>query len=453
MSRHSATLALLALAGSAGFARAQQFIPMNAQAKNYNETRTNTANKGIIAFFGQRDTGDPVAGLWDWRTDEVAEMPPIIGDLGEPLPFEPVQLRTTARGPGDPIKGINIGLIKKPPPSAAIWDAGDGAPGTVYELPNGLGMVSWATAASTDTAIVGGALGDAVSRYAAIWTNAGDAELLPVPAGTNASEVWDMSPSGGVGIGFAAIATQGMSSDQGTRPKPVKTNAQKGIIWDFGSGTFQEVDPSTAGAESLVFAALSGDGSSALAWAAHADDSTKAGLYDILSQSFTPLDAGDLNGDGQIDLADLHDSVAYALSEDGSVIGGSYTPPGGQETAAFWSIADGYQMHDLAGHLIAAGVTGLEGWHLTSITGVSDDGTVLSGAGYDPSGFADVWVAVLTVSCPVDLNEDGVLDLSDINLFGGGFLSGDPVADLDSNGILDLADINLFVTGFLGGCP
>jgi hypothetical protein len=46
----------------------------------------------------------------------------------------------------------------------------------------------------------------------------------------------------------------------------------------------------------------------------------------------------------------------------------------------------------------------------------------------------------------------GVLDLSDINAFVAGFLSGDPIADLDDDGLFDLSDIGLFVTAFTGGC-
>lgn len=52
-----------------------------------------------------------------------------------------------------------------------------------------------------------------------------------------------------------------------------------------------------------------------------------------------------------------------------------------------------------------------------------------------------------------DLNEDGILDLSDINLFISSFLAQDAVADINEDGIFDLADINAFVAAFLAGCP
>lgn len=55
--------------------------------------------------------------------------------------------------------------------------------------------------------------------------------------------------------------------------------------------------------------------------------------------------------------------------------------------------------------------------------------------------------------CLADMNGDGILDLSDINMFVNAFMSGDPTGDLDGNSIFDLNDINAFVASFTGGCP
>ena len=56
--------------------------------------------------------------------------------------------------------------------------------------------------------------------------------------------------------------------------------------------------------------------------------------------------------------------------------------------------------------------------------------------------------------CPADLNGDGILDLTDVQLFTAGFLANDPVADLaDPFGVWDLADIQAFVDSFNAGCP
>ena len=45
--------------------------------------------------------------------------------------------------------------------------------------------------------------------------------------------------------------------------------------------------------------------------------------------------------------------------------------------------------------LLAAGVTQVQGWQLTSATGISDDGHVICGYGTNPNGKDPGWVATL----------------------------------------------------------
>jgi hypothetical protein len=394
------TLALLLLAG---VAPAQRFIPMNAHGKNYNEGRSNTAAKGIVAFQGERDNGDPVAGFWDWNTDTVFEMPMPTDVLGNVLEVVSYQFRPAlgrASDRGQTIPGIDIIVKKTPGGKAAYWDTRDSDVGEIVELDNPWGVESWSTTGSSDGSVIGGLLygdlsGNGDGRHAAVWRNSGSAELLPVPADAVESEVWGVSLAGDIGVGFKAINTKGVNDSVIARQKPSSDMQASGMIWDLDDGSYREISPGQLGVESLVLSSISDDASQTLVWSAHADTSTKAGLYDLLSDTYTALDAGDVNGDGQIDFADWHDSAAHAVSADGAVIGGSYTLPGGPETAAFWAADDAYQMRDLAAYLIDQGVSGLGGWHLTSITGVSPDGTVFSGNGIDPGGNPDVWVAVI----------------------------------------------------------
>lgn len=54
--------------------------------------------------------------------------------------------------------------------------------------------------------------------------------------------------------------------------------------------------------------------------------------------------------------------------------------------------------------------------------------------------------------CLPDLNEDDVLNNSDINIFVNAFLAMDPYADVNGDGFWNNSDVNIFVTAFLAGC-
>ncbi|USN98045.1 MAG: hypothetical protein H6810_07590 [Phycisphaeraceae bacterium] len=66
-----------------------------------------------------------------------------------------------------------------------------------------------------------------------------------------------------------------------------------------------------------------------------------------------------------------------------------------------------------------------------------------------------VTVTVGAAGCnPADIAEPyGLLDLGDITGFISAFTTQNPLGDIDNNGLFDLTDINLFVTNFLAGCP
>ncbi|USO00172.1 MAG: hypothetical protein H6810_05780 [Phycisphaeraceae bacterium] len=57
-------------------------------------------------------------------------------------------------------------------------------------------------------------------------------------------------------------------------------------------------------------------------------------------------------------------------------------------------------------------------------------------------------------SCPADINNDGILDLADVQGFISAFLAHDPPADLAPPfGVYDLADLQAFIASFAAGCP
>lgn len=55
--------------------------------------------------------------------------------------------------------------------------------------------------------------------------------------------------------------------------------------------------------------------------------------------------------------------------------------------------------------------------------------------------------------CSADMNNDGVLDLTDISAFIGSFLAGQFGADFNFDGVYDLTDLVDFIDGFTSGCP
>ena len=107
------------------------------------------------------------------------------------------------------------------------------------------------------------------------------------------------------------------------------------------------------------------------------------------------------------------------------------------------------------------GAWGLEDWRLYWATGVSSDGTVVSGYtfGKNPCGGTLAWVADLNGALPVcyadcDMGCDGKasLDLFDFLCFQNEFAAGHPYADCDGSGDLDLFDFLCFVNAFNEGC-
>lgn len=98
---------------------------------------------------------------------------------------------------------------------------------------------------------------------------------------------------------------------------------------------------------------------------------------------------------GMIGLGDLpggeFNSSAYDVSEDGAVIVGTAWSELGSEPV-IWTLPGG--MHRLENVLIAGGVD-LTGWQLLNVFGVSADGRILVGNGYNEFGDLEGWITEL----------------------------------------------------------
>lgn len=116
---------------------------------------------------------------------------------------------------------------------------------------------------------------------------------------------------------------------------------------------------------------------------------------------------------GMVGLGDLpggnHYSEALAVSADGTVVVGrseaaTANAPGANR-AFIWRESSG--MRDLAEVLTQDYFISLGGWTLSAAQAISADGRTIVGAGTNPAGEAEAWVAVLPPACGDGLDNDG----------------------------------------------
>lgn len=142
---------------------------------------------------------------------------------------------------------------------------------------------------------------------------------------------------------------------------------------------------------------------------------------------------------------------ALDVSADGSVVVG-YAWIGEGPIGMVWTKKDA-QNRDAAAFLAGAGLD-VKGWTITTVSGVSDDGSRLVGQGINPTGRPEAWLAVLPAAayCYGDFDGDGALSLFDFLAYVNTFNAGGPGADCDLSGALDLFDFLCFVNAFNSGC-
>jgi probable HAF family extracellular repeat protein len=81
-----------------------------------------------------------------------------------------------------------------------------------------------------------------------------------------------------------------------------------------------------------------------------------------------------------------------AVNGDGTVIGGS-RGYGAIDEAFIWTRLDG--VRSVSSILTNDYGLNIDGWELSTVTGISDDGDVITGFGFDPQGQQQAWVAVV----------------------------------------------------------
>jgi len=190
---------------------------------------------------------------------------------------------------------------------------------------------------------------------------------------------------------------------------------------------------------------VSTDGSAVVGWA-----TTEQGQVAV---RWTDAGAEDLGRPAPFENSAL---FAEAASEDGSVIVG-YGQDGGTLRPFVWTQDDGLRPLDE----VLANDFGIDltGWSLTlalDVTVHGDSGrTAIVGAGTNPSGQTEAFLAVLDPAppCRVDLDGDGVPTIFDFLAFQTLFDAGDLRADFDGDGLLTIFDFLRYLDEFDDGCP
>jgi uncharacterized membrane protein len=186
-------------------------------------------------------------------------------------------------------------------------------------------------------------------------------------------------------LGLQIVLSQGAAiSGDGTRVAGITWTPDGGLhqeafTW-HSSGAFQRLGDLAGGTVFSQALGISADASTIVG----SSSSALGGEAFLWTAGGGMVALGDLAGGG-------FGSFATDVSANGSVIvGGGSTAAG--LTAFIWDSVNG--MRPVQEVLESFGVD-LTGWRLTNVTGISDDGRVLTGIGINPGGQTRSWYAVL----------------------------------------------------------
>jgi probable HAF family extracellular repeat protein len=194
------------------------------------------------------------------------------------------------------------------------------------------------------------------------WTNADGVESLPhLEPGDQGSFAYGASADGAVVVGFD------------TTP-----NGRQPVLWNQGGvQLLGNLPGATSGAANDV----SADGTVVVG----NSDSDQGG------EAFRWTEAEGMKGLGF--LSGRSRSGASAVTADGLTVVGSSEGFIGSGGAFIWDAVHG--MRDLRDVLVNEYGLDLTGWSLDSASDISGDGLAIVGAGTDPQGYAEAWIATL----------------------------------------------------------
>ena len=321
------------------------------------------------------------------------------------------------------------------------------------------------TAISADGSVIAG-ISEQVGAFR--WTAASGLQSIAVPSST----AYGMSADGRAIVGYGGMyggvfrwsVASGYENLDGNQPSGpatwgYATSADGSMVVGFtqaratlwrsavgtGSATTVQDLCVLAGERSSIATAISGDG---LAIAGYGETSvieTEHALrWTNVGGSWVLRDLGAPG--------DAYSARALAISADGAIVVGSYQSPtiGG---ALLWTAATGPV--DLNLYLASRGVH-LAGWHLGVATGISADGTSITGTGAFNGNVRAFIVSGLALcranSCPADFNCSAHLEPQDIFDFLSAWFALDPRTDFNAANGITPQDIFDFLSAWFTGC-
>ncbi|MHC4285818.1 MAG: PEP-CTERM sorting domain-containing protein [Planctomycetota bacterium] len=298
------------------------------------------------------------------------------------------------------------------------WTVSSGMIGLGY-LPEG--NLSTAAGISADGSVVVGYSRSSLGGQAFRWTAAENmVGLHDLPGGKFYSTAYDVSSDGSVVVGFSG---SGPAVDY----EAFRWTASNGMIGlgDLSGGEY-ESRAYAVSADGLVVVGYSksASGEQAFRWTESEGMLGLGYLSGELSQAYGISADGSVvvgranslegavafrwtDSEGMVSLGDLPggsvSGVAYDASTNGSIIVGMSNSVDDFE-AFIWDEDNG--IRNLQDLLIDNYHLDLTGWHLRCAYGISDDGLIIVGSGYNPQGQREGWIAVLTKLEPVIIYVD-----------------------------------------------
>ncbi len=328
----------------------------------------------------------------------------------------------------------------------------------------GMPLVNYATGLS-DNGVVAGTTGAGVKSRAYRWAGSGPPQDLGVPMGTSRSFGTGVSGNGNVVVGYGESGSMGGFAGQAFRWTPA--SGMQGLGWLKPMSVRSQAngvsrDGSTIVGRNMDFNLTD----EAFIWT----EATGMQALPNLPNALLSAEAHAVNADGSVVVGDsvgpnnyvnpvrwtkagvenltvgsaFQGGVAYAVSDDGNVIGGSG-----------WIWTPATKMMLASDYLALNGVEVPSGYKLKYVYTISGNGLSFGGSARNLlTNQTEGWVATIPAasSCPPDCDENGELNIDDFICFQTLFAIGDAKADCDQSGRLNIDDFICFQTAYAIGC-